>query len=413
MIGKNLFLSIATFLCLFTHTLSQPVYRHLEVYPSKGQGALALLRSFGVNTKCNLDYFFQVNELDKKKGLSLSRSYKMPVLVYVYNNQSIRTTLGISDRPLAERIQAFNEKMLREGVKEADYRANRILWVPYHYLNCPEQEEDFQAAVNTSGGEWAAQSPSGKQPLRGIYDIFGPNYARVPRLSNALQGCVFYIVSGHGGPDPGAVGRYGRNSLCEDEYAYDIALRLTRNLLSFGATAYLIIRDLDDGIRSGEVLECDKDEVCWGGEELPINQKERLFQRSTAINELYEKNKKQGVKFQRCISIHVDSNSKRKSTDMFFYHQQGNATSLRMAQVMQRTIKAKYEKYRKGRGYSGTVNSRDLHMLREVIPTTLFIELGNIRNRNDQARLVIEGNRVLISNWLADGLLADKQLSSN
>ncbi|MEM8896814.1 MAG: N-acetylmuramoyl-L-alanine amidase [Bacteroidota bacterium] len=374
---------------------------------------MALLRSFGVNTKCNLDYFFQINELNKRKGLSLSRSYKMPVLVYVYNNQSIRTTLGISDRPLAERIQAFNEKMLREGVKEADYRANRILWVPYHFLNCPEQEADFQAAVNTTGGEWAAQSTSGKQPLRGIYDIFGPNYARVPRLSNTLQGCVFYIVSGHGGPDPGAVGRYGRNSLCEDEYAYDIALRLARNLLSFGATAYLIIRDLDDGIRSGEILECDKDEVCWGGDELPVNQKERLFQRSTAINELYEKNKKQGVKFQRCISIHVDSNSKRKSTDMFFYHQQGNAFSLRLAQVMQRTIKAKYEKYRKGRGYSGTVNSRDLHMLREVIPTTLFIELGNIRNRNDQARLVIEGNRVLISNWLADGLLAEKQLSSN
>ncbi|MEM6764541.1 MAG: N-acetylmuramoyl-L-alanine amidase [Bacteroidota bacterium] len=413
MIGKKWLVGSVMLFCFLEIALSQPNYRHLEAYPKKGQGSMALLRSFGINTKCNLSYFYQLNQLNKKSGLSISKSYKLPLLVYVYNNQSIRTTLGITDRPLAERIQEFNIKMHREGVKEADYRDNRILWVPYHYLNCPDQQADYQAVENTSGGSWATQPTTGKQPLRGIYDIFGPEHARVPRLSNELEGCVFYIVSGHGGPDPGAVGRYGKTSLCEDEYAYDIALRLTKNLLSFGATAYLIIRDLDDGIRSGEILPCDKDEVCWGGDELPVNQKERLFQRSNAINELYEKNKKQGVRFQRCISIHVDSDSKRKSTDMYFYHQQANASSLRLAQVMQRTIKGKYEKYRKGRGYSGTVNSRDLHMLREVIPTTLFIELGNIRNRNDQSRLVIEGNRMLISNWLADGLLAEKELVSN
>ena len=237
--------------------------------------------------------------------------------------------------------------------------------------------------------------------------IFGQKYAAVPLESNVLKGKVYYIVSGHGGPDPGAVGSLRSQSLCEDEYAYDIALRLARNLLSYGATVYLITRDPNDGIREGEILPCDKDEQVWLEKEIPINHSERLTQRSDIVNRLYQKNKKQGVTNQRVIIIHVDSDSKKERIDMFFYHKIGSKQSQQFARKIHETIAIKYDEYRKGRGYTGTVTSRDLHMLREVEPTGVFIELGNIRNRNDQARLVIEGNRQLVSNWLFDGILKD------
>ncbi|MEM8886438.1 MAG: N-acetylmuramoyl-L-alanine amidase, partial [Bacteroidota bacterium] len=212
---------------------------------------------------------------------------------------------------------------------------------------------------------------------------------------------------GHGGPDPGAVGTFYGKSLCEDEYAYDISLRLAWNLLSHGATVYLIVRDEDDGIRSGEILPCDKDETCWVDKEIPASQKLRLAQRSDAINMLYKKNKRQGVRYQRLVVLHVDSKNQGEKTDVYFYHKIGDNKSQKLAVQLQETMRKKYDEYRKDRGYSGSVTSRDLHMLRETDPTAVFIELGNIRNRNDQARLVIEGNRKLLANWLFDGLLLD------
>ena len=61
--------------------------------------------------------------------------------------------------------------------------------------------------------------------------LFGKALASVKVTSNRLQGACFYVVSGHGGPDPGAIGRIGKIELHEDEYAYDVALRLARNLM--------------------------------------------------------------------------------------------------------------------------------------------------------------------------------------
>ena len=65
--------------------------------------------------------------------------------------------------------------------------------------------------------------------------LFGKALADVKVTSGRLQGACFYVVSGHGGPDPGAIGKIGKIELHEDEYAYDIALRLARNLMQEGA----------------------------------------------------------------------------------------------------------------------------------------------------------------------------------
>ena len=63
---------------------------------------------------------------------------------------------------------------------------------------------------------------SGKEPL------FGKALASYPINSRELSGACFYLVGCHGGPDPGAIGTYQGHKLHEDEYAYDIVLRLGR-----------------------------------------------------------------------------------------------------------------------------------------------------------------------------------------
>lgn len=66
---------------------------------------------------------------------------------------------------------------------------------------------------------------------KGHYEpLFGKKYASYAVTSSSLKGATFYLVSGHGGPDPGCIGKYRGKELHEDEYAYDIILRLGREL---------------------------------------------------------------------------------------------------------------------------------------------------------------------------------------
>lgn len=237
------------------------------------------------------------------------------------------------------------------------------------------------------------------------YKIFGKKYAKTPIYNSKLKGHAYYIVSGHGGPDPGAMTKKGNVWISEDEYAYDVSLRLARNLIGHGATVYMITRDENDGIRDARILPMDKDETVWGGKSMPLDQKSRLNQRTSIINKLYYANRKKGYKTQRVIVTHIDSRYVGRKVDVFFYHNGNSSNGKMLANTMFNTIKKEYTTHQKGRGYDGVVSSRDLWMLRETKPTTVYIELGNIQNAFDQKRLLISDNRQAIANWLALGVL--------
>ena len=217
-----------------------------------------------------------------------------------------------------------------------------------------------------------------KKPRTGKEALFGKEYATYQITSNELSGACFYLVSGHGGPDPGAIGIYQGRQLHEDEYAYDIILRLARELLSRGAKVHIIIQDKKDGIRDGHVLANSKRETCMG-DPIPLNQVARLKQRCDWVNKLYRKDK-----------------SSYKSTK-----------GRRLANNLHRTFDRKYDKHQPNRGFRGTVSERNLYVLRNTTPVAVFLELGNIRNKRDQQRLVLKNNRQALANWIAEGIVKD------
>ncbi len=240
------------------------------------------------------------------------------------------------------------------------------------------------------------------------YSIFGKKYAGVTIVSASLKGHVYYLVSGHGGPDPGAVTRVDGHTLSEDEYAYDVTLRLARNLISHGAKVYMIVRDENDGIRDEKYLKMDSDEKIHGGLKIPLSQTERLRQRTRVINNLFEENKRQGYTTQRVIETHVDSRQTDKKIDVFFYYNQDKAESKNLAYHLRDTLLEKYQAKQKGREYTGSVSSRGLWMINQTVPPIVYIELGNITNEQDRKRLLIADNRQALANWLSHGILKYK-----
>ena len=241
-------------------------------------------------------------------------------------------------------------------------------------------------------------------PLNQVIEpLLGKNHDTVTVESDKLKGATYYLVSGHGGPDPGAVAKYNGKIISEDEYAYDVTLRLAKKLIAHGAEVHIIIKDLNDGIRDAKVLDIDHDELGYDNKAISRRQKARLKQRTDIINNLYKKHKG----YRRLIVTHVDSRSVGKNIDVFFYHHKLSKNGKRLAKNIQNTFKKKYARYQPNREYSGTISTRSLYMVQNTLPAMTYIELGNIRNKKDQKRILNYENRDAMAKWITEGLILD------
>ena len=428
--------TLLLFLSLLFISLAHAEENRFHRVPAlEGDNVHTLLKRYSLhNHACNFEQFYKLNELTKKSFLYENKQYYIPVLIYRYNGVSIKTTIGIDTWEQALRIKRYNDRLLKNNLRRKSLVASNILWVPYHETHCSENtnttspaevREEIITSIPEAGEPETIKVSTKKEKPKEKYEeisedvlkklnknsgvrkfpIFGPKYAYVPLQDNSLRGKVYYLVGGHGGPDPGAVGKAGRHKLCEDEYAYDVTLRLARKLIERGALVYMITRDQNDGLRDEEILPCDIDEYCYGNYKIPRNQKKRLYQRSDAVNKLYERHKKQGIKDQYCVVIHIDSRNRSANTDVFFYYFPGSDAGKKTALNMHKTFRRKYKIHRKKGNYTGTVTARDLHMIREPKPTSVFIELGNIQNKYDQKRFLQASNREALAKWLYEGLI--------
>lgn len=253
------------------------------------------------------------------------------------------------------------------------------------------------SSAATSSASKAKIGAKRKEPL------FGKKWENYTVESNRLAGACFYLVSGHGGPDCGAIGKVGNRELHEDEYAYDIMLRLARSLMMEGATVHIIIQDAKDGIRDDKYLVNSKRETCMG-DPIPLNQAKRLRQRCDKINSISRKTK---TKYQRAIFIHLDSRSKKQQTDVYFYYAGKSKASKNLANTLRANFESHYKKHQPNRGFTGTVSTRNLYVLNNTIPVPVFVELGNIQNTFDQRRFVIDSNRQALANWICRGFIKD------
>ncbi len=323
--------------------------------------------------------------------------------VYMYGQDSLRTVTaqrgdgilsllrkqGVNPYEVYDDFIAMNIADLRDSVHLYAGRTYRI-----------PKASDSKKASTAKQKTIETKKGKGKK-----YAIFGEGHETVVAKSNKLKGAFYYLVSGHGGPDPGAMAVYGGKSIAEDEYAYDITLRLAKELMSHGATVYIIIRDKNDGIRNERILKIDHDEVAYGDKTIPLNQSARLKQRVDIVNRLYKKHR---GNYQRLIVTHVDSRSKGQNIDVFFYHHEKSKNGKKLAESIHETFQKKYKKYQPNRTYSGTFGDRtELYLVRKTHPAMAYIEIGNIRNKKDQRRILDSDNRQALAKWISEGVLLD------
>jgi N-acetylmuramoyl-L-alanine amidase len=360
----------------------------------KGNGVLELLGRYKLSkTMENIDYFQRLNSgaFDRNGGLLLDEAYILPIAVVKFNGKTIRSTLGINDYQLAKKIEAYNLKVEETGRKKGSYTKTNELWIPYELF-----------IVDSAKIKQPQKSTKNKTSTKIDYSYL-LEHANNPVLTKRLKGFAFYLISGHGGPDVGAIGMRDGNELHEDEYAYDVTIRLAKLLRENGADVYMIVQDAKDGIRQEQILNINKDERLINGAEISPIQIERLKQRTDIVNDYAQTNKKK-YKHQLLLEIHIDSRTEDKRIDIFFYHRNGSISSEKLNHTLLQTIEERYKKAQPDREYNGKTSARDLFTLRNTTIDASFIELGNIQNPVDQLRFIQPSNRQAIANWLFQGI---------
>ncbi|NNF21369.1 MAG: hypothetical protein HKN67_05470, partial [Saprospiraceae bacterium] len=181
------------FICQFSFA-AESFYHSVKA--EKGDGIFSLLRRYHLDDhQCNKDRFLELNKMTIKDHLIVGRHYAIPVLIYDYNGTSIRTTIGIDDWDKAVRIKEYNDKILSKKLRRTNYMDSKILWVPFHELHCDESLPSKKVMVKAAKPEAA----SGSYHLE---ELFGKEHKMVEIKSRDLKNRVYYIVAGHGGPDP-------------------------------------------------------------------------------------------------------------------------------------------------------------------------------------------------------------------
>ena len=418
MLLRTFLISISLFVSLVSVTAND-TYAVCKV--KQGESIEVLLKRYLLTPHtCNINAFLELNGIKNKDKIYSGRIYKLPLAIRSYNGVNIRTSIGITDFETAKKIEKLNLDLLAAGIRDQNFRQNKKIWVPISEFDCNDSTSAYTASEEVQRYVASEDSVDNNTPTlayvptatelkrTGVKTInvplMGKGYDMVHIEDFSLAGQVFYIIGGHGGPDPGAVYKGNGMTLCEDEYAYDVALRLARNLMQHGAIVEIIVQDLDDGIRDDAILLCDNDEKTMGKSEIPRDQKKRLRERVNTVNTLYEQYKKKGYKVHKAIEIHVDSRSQHMRQDVFFYYNKNNPASKTLAENVQGIFAAKYDHHQKNRGYRGHVEDRGIYMVRNVKPDMVFVELANITNEADQKRLLINTNRQALANWLFEGL---------
>jgi len=158
---------------------------------------------------------------------------------------------------------------------------------------------------------------------RQVLDAFKSEIEALPKLDNVLKGWHIVIDPGHGGLDPGAIisvsdGNGNPLVITEDEYAYDVSMRLYRALHRHGASVSLTIISPDHQIRNGvdarQTFVHRKNEVYNSSSQnrlngwRPVGTTEGLELRKTiAANQINAASNQEKQNGSLYISIHADN----------------------------------------------------------------------------------------------------------
>ncbi|MGI6703976.1 MAG: N-acetylmuramoyl-L-alanine amidase [Clostridia bacterium] len=182
-----------------------------------------------------------------------------------------------------------------------------------------------------------------------------------------------FIDAGHGGRDPGAVGRQGAN---EDRINLEIALRLKR-LVEEGGGIAILTRDGDYGLYSPDAPNKKRDDL----------QKRKAIadQSDSCVN----------------VIIHLNSFSQSRYYGAQVFYHRGSEEGRRLAVIMQEELRRVLDRD----NYRQPKADDDIYLLKDNKVPTVLVECGFLSNPEEERLLNDERYQEKVAFAIYSGIL--------
>ncbi|WKC58170.1 LysM peptidoglycan-binding domain-containing protein [Borrelia sp. P9F1] len=237
-----------------------------------------------------------------------------------------------------------------------------------------------------------------------------------PVKNNKLKNKLIIIDPGHGGLDPGAIvkakdGLGNEIFVVEDEYVYDIALRLYVYLKEYGANVELTILAPDhlirDSVSANNTFVNVKNEV-YNDYDLNKNDtvdswisgtQEGLKKRLSVVHKFVNKHKNIDEKDILYVSLHADNSvGAPRSMGFYYQHEEGKSSDLHSKSVI--------EKITQGLRRSFYIKGQNLYVLKNnIVKTRFLVEVRNLAFDEEAWAIRFAKLRDQDSKILADAIL--------
>lgn len=284
-----------------------------------------------------LDHLKEWNNLEAD---SLKKGQTLQLYAVLLNEQENYGALK------TDPVQTFpQENRMRQA--EPDVKLAALSFQPPIYYSKPTERRTQPDRVYS---EEDLDSPltNYKKASRLLQD-FDRAIEDLPALGRDLAGYKIVLDPGHGGVDPGAIvenhdGRGNRVFVVEDEYCYDIALRVYKDLKRYGANVFLTVISPNQTIRQSPDASLtfvnEKNEV-WNEESInrlnlptswPVGSREGLNKRVELTDKFLGSGSDDKTLF---ISIHADNQPYAGEGTIVVYHENDKGSeSEQMADFM-------------------------------------------------------------------------------
>jgi N-acetylmuramoyl-L-alanine amidase len=293
--------------------------------------------------------------------------------------------------PSIDEIQAPNgpyyfRKPKAEVQESATYLERSTRSPRNDYINARNLIHAFEAQTTL-----ASRAYKGKKPLRGWRVVLDP---------------------GHGGVDPGAIvsNRDGDNKsiyVVEDEYVYDIALRIYERLHRLGADVELTVISPNHAIRDNlmgnitfvhESNEVYNDERWNRKNEASVRPRGQNLDTRVNIANRFFRGAGRKTLF---VSIHADNSPERPKGPLAIYHSRKGKTdrkSRRFAKVMQKALDQP--------NLTAQIMGRNLAVLRDnKASAEILVEIRNVSDKGEAWAIRYHKNRQKDAERIVKGIV--------
>lgn len=272
--------------------------------------------------------------------------------------------------------------------------------------------------VSTEYSESSRDSPredynKASQLFAAFQDDLKTRFRKVKNRSQPLKGWRIVLDPGHGGRDPGAIvsNKDGQNRsvhVVEDEYVYDLTIRVMERLVLYGADVEMTVISPNhlkrDNVPADATFVNEKNEVyndaTYNRRKDPMVRpgSHNIGRRVTVANRFLSKGSRKRTLF---LSVHADNSPSRPKGPLVIYQKRGGRVdrpSRRFAQVMQKSLDHP--------AVPSQIGSRNMAVLRNnKAGAEILVEIRNVSFKGDAWALRFHGKRQEDAERIVRGVL--------